>query len=163
MAVVLLSPLPAFEAPVSNITAVYCGIVLLVLLFDLLDRTVRKSGINLLLLVAVVLASLTSLKTTFAPMAGVFFWAILGFSSVGCPTSQNTGKGRLLHGAVLTLLLPWMLDSYRSSGTFFYPVFGKGFHGSRYGTYLLPTANLGLHNILAFLNGMANALGAFWP
>jgi hypothetical protein len=53
-----------------------------------------------------------------------------------------------------------MLDFYRASGTLFYRVLGKGFHGSRYGAYLLPTANIGVQNVLAFLHGIANTLCA---
>ncbi len=160
-AMMLLLAASMFEAPVSNITAVYCGVVLLVLLFDLLDRTVLQPETNQIVLVAVVLASLTSLKTTFAPMAGVFFLCYFGLQFWRLPDKNRTLARAGLCGALsLILLLPWMLDSYISSGTFIYPVLGKGYHGSRYGTYLLPTANLGLHNILAFLNGLANTLGA---
>lgn len=150
-----------FPAPLSNITAVYCGIVLLVLLFDLLDRTVATPSVNLAALLAIVLASLCSLKTTFAPMAGVFFLSFFGFQLFCLPDKGKTiARAGLCVVLIVALLSPWMLYSYRSSGTLFYPIFGKGFHGSRYGTYLLPTANMGIHNILAFVNGLANTLGA---
>ena len=159
--IVLLLAASTFPAPVSNITAVYCGIVLLVLLFDLLDRTVWKPRLNSLSLLAVVLASLTTLKTTFAPMAGVFFLGYFGLQLFRFPSKARTlARAGFCMALIVTLLLPWMLDSYRSSATLFYPIFGKGFHGSRYGTYLLPTAAMGVHNVLAFLNGMANAVGA---
>jgi hypothetical protein len=160
-AMMLLLAASMFEAPTSNITAVYCGVVLLVLLFDLLDRTVFQPETNQIVLVAIVLGSLTSLKTTFAPMAGVFFLCYFGLQFWHLPGKVKTlARAGLCAALSLILLLPWMLDSYLSSGTFIYPVFGKGYHGSRYGTYLLPTANMGIHNILAFLNGLANTLGA---
>ena len=151
----------AYPAPLSNITAVYCGVALLLLLFDMLDRRVTYTGLNDAALIAVVLAGLTSLKTTFAPMAGVFFLGFFMFQLFRLPS-----RGKAIVRAVfcvlliVALLLPWMVYSYRVSGTLFYPLFGKGFHGSRYGTYLLPTAGMGLHNLLAFFDGLANALGA---
>ena len=40
------------------------------------------------------------------------------------------------------LLLPWMVSSYQSSGTMFYPILGKGFHRSAYGYADFPPFNL---------------------
>jgi hypothetical protein len=159
-AVMLLIAASMFEVPVSNITAVYCGVVLLVLLFDLLDRAVFQPEANQLVLMAIILASLTSLKTTLAPMAGVFFLCYFGLQFYRLPNKSRTlARAGVCAALILILLSPWMLDSYRSSGTLIYPVLGKGYHGSRYGTYLLPTANMGIHNLLAFLNGLSNTLG----
>ncbi|MHC4571509.1 MAG: hypothetical protein ACYS0C_05485, partial [Planctomycetota bacterium] len=39
-------------------------------------------------------------------------------------------------------LLPWMISMYQSSGTLLYPIFGKGYHGSVYGTFLPPSTGL---------------------
>ena len=40
------------------------------------------------------------------------------------------------------LLLPWMISSYQSSGTMFYPILGKGFHRCAYGYFDFPPFNL---------------------
>lgn len=150
-----------FPAPLSNITAVYTGIALLILLFDVLDREVSAGSLRQALFLAIVLASLTSLKSTFAPMAGIFFLIFFGVQSRLMPSKAKTLARAALCGAlVMALLTPWMLHSYRSSGTLFYPIFGRGFHGSRYGVYLLPTADMGWHNVLAFANGLSNIVGA---
>jgi hypothetical protein len=150
-----------FAAPVSNITALYSGVVLLVLLFDFLDRTATQASIAQAGLMAIVLASLASLKSTFALAGGVFFLTYFIIQLRQLPFSGKT-VARAGLCAILTVLclLPWMLDSYTESGTLFYPFLGKGFHGSRYGTYLLPTARMGMRNILAFLHGIANTLCA---
>ena len=146
---------------VSNITCVYGGVVLLLLLFELLDSAGTNPGLNQAALLAIILAGLMSLKTTFAPTAGIFFLGFFLFQLYRVPGKGKT-VGRAIFCAllILLLLLPWMIDSHRSSGTFFYPLLGKGFHGSQYGTYLLPTAHMGIRNILGFLDGLVNPVGA---
>lgn len=150
-----------FPAPIANITAVYSGIVLLLLLFDFSDRTIDQSATNQVLFLALVLASLSTLKTTFAPIAGVFFCSFFLVQIIRLPAKGRTiARAGLCATFVVFLLLPWMVDSYQSSGTLFYPILGKGFHGSRYGNYSLPSANMGLPNVLAFCAGLANSLCA---
>jgi hypothetical protein len=148
-------------APIANITALYSGIALLLLLFDFFDRSVAESGTYQIVFMALVLASLSSLKTSFAPMAGIFFISFYVVQLKLLPAKGRTiARAGICAALTIILLLPWMVDSYYSSGTLFYPIFGKGFHGSRYGYYYLPSANLGLHNILAFCLGLANTLCA---
>lgn len=150
-----------YGAPISNITSLYGGAALLILLFDFFDRTVETPQWNQAVFLAIVLAALMSMKTTFAPMAGIFFLSFFLFQLWRLPAKERTAaRATLCAVLIFILLLPWMLDSYHSSGTLFYPILGKGFHGSRYGTYLLPTANMGLSNLLAFLDGLANVVGA---
>jgi hypothetical protein len=150
-----------YPAPVSNITALYLGVVVLVMLFDLLDRTAAQPALNSTALMAILLAGLCSLKTTFVPTAGIFF---LGFFVYQLFRLPDKGKTLARAGFCLTLIVillsPWMLYSYRASGTFFYPLFGKGYHGSVYGIYLLPTSHMGLRNFLAFLDGLSYTVGA---
>jgi hypothetical protein len=147
--------------PVSNLTCVNGGVVLLILLFDLLDRTAARPAFNQAALLGIVLAGLMSLKTTFAPMAGIFFLSFFWFQLHRVPLKRRTmARAGFCALLILALLLPWMIDSYRSSGTALYPLLGKGFHGSRYGIYLLPTAHMGILNFLAFLDGFADTVGA---
>jgi hypothetical protein len=149
------------QGQVSNITCVYGGTVLMILLFELLDTVGAEPGLNHAALLAIVLAGLMSLKTTFAPIAGLLFLSFYWYQWTRVPE-----KGKVLKSAAFcalinfVLLVPWMIDSHRSSGTFFYPLLGKGFHGSKYGTYLLPTAHMGFRNFLGFFDGVFNAMGA---
>jgi len=145
---------------VSNITCVYGGTLLMILVFELLDTKGTDPGLNHAALLAIVFAGLMSLKTTFAPVAGILFISFYWFQWARIPN-----KGKALKSAafcalfIFVLLVPWMIDSHRSSGTFFYPILGKGFHGSKYGTYLLPTAHMGIWNLLGFFDGLVHPIG----
>jgi hypothetical protein len=150
-----------YPAPLSNITAIYLGVVILVMLLDLLNRTAAQPSLNDTALVAILLAGLCSLKTTFVPAAGIFFLSFFVFQLFRLPDRAKTvARAGFCLMLVVILLAPWMLYSYRASGTFFYPLFGKGYHGSVYGIYLLPTAHFGLRNLLAFLDGLSYTVGA---
>jgi hypothetical protein len=119
-----------------------------------------EPGLNHAALLAIVFAGLMSLKTTFAPVAGIFFISFYWFQWTRLPEKGKALKSAAFSALLIFLfLLPWMIDSHRSSGTFFYPLLGKGFHGSKYGTYLLPTAHMGFNNVLGFFDGLVNTLG----
>ena len=94
---------------------------MLVLLFDLLDKTVWEPKLNSLSLLAVVLTYLTSLKTTFAHMAGVFFMGYFGLQLFRLTNKLRTlARAGFCMALIVTLLLQWMLDFYRLSATLFY-------------------------------------------
>jgi hypothetical protein len=149
-----------FQGAVSNITAVYSGTALMIVLFELLDTVGDDPGLNHAVLLAIVSAGLMSLKTTFAPITGIFFLSYYWFQ-----LSRVREKSKAVISAavcallIFILLVPWMIDAHRSSGTFFYPLLGKGYHGSRYGTFLLPTSHMGFSNLLGFIDGFVNSLG----
>jgi hypothetical protein len=44
----------------------------------------------------------------------------------------------IFSGLTFFTLLPWMISSYQSSGTMFYPLLGQGYHSSAYGYIYLP-------------------------
>jgi hypothetical protein len=149
------------QGAVSNITAVYSGTVLMIVLFELLDTVGTETGLNHAALLAIVSAGLMCLKTTFAPVTGIFFISFYWFQ-----LSRVPNKGKAIKSAVFSallifvLLVPWMIDAHRSSGTFFYPLLGKGFHGSRYGLFMLPTSHMGFNNLLGFIDGLINPIGS---
>jgi hypothetical protein len=147
-------------APISNVTALYLGIAVLVMLFDLFARTASEPGLNTTALLALLLAGLCSLKTTFMPAGAVFFLSFFLYQLLRLPDKNRTfARAGFCLTLIVLLLLPWMVYSRWTSGTLFYPLFGKGYHGSRYGIYLLPTAHMGLHNVLAFLDGLSYTVG----
>jgi hypothetical protein len=150
-----------YTAPVSNITAIYLGVVVLVMLFDLLDRIAAQPALNSAALMAILIAGLCSLKTTFVPTAGIFFLSFFSYQLFRLPDKGKTvARAGFCLMLIVILLSPWMLYSYRASGTFFYPLFGKGYHGSVYGIYLLPTSHMGFRNFVAFLDGLSDTVGA---
>jgi hypothetical protein len=60
----------------------------------------------------------------------------------------------------LLMLLPWMIDLYHSSGSFFYPILGKGFHATQYGYFHGATENfLSRGAILSDLAAIISPLG----
>jgi len=159
--VLILLTCVLFTAPVSNITAVYTAALLIVVLFDGFAMPLPQPRLGHVVVLAMILASLVALKTTFVPVAALAWLGYVLLTAAG-PAGRRKAfaNGVLCACLVGLLLLPWMVDSYRSSGTVFYPFFGRGFHGSRYGIYLLPTAQLGLRNVLAFFHGAQDVLFA---
>jgi len=149
-----------YPAPVSNITAIYLGVIVLLMLFDLFDRTVALPTLNETVLLAILIAGVCSFKTTFLPPAAIFFLSFFLYQLFLLPDKGKTiARAGLCLLFIVVLLSPWMVYSRWASGTYFYPLFGKGYHGSVYGIYLLPTANMGLHNFLAFLDGLSYTVG----
>ncbi len=51
----------------------------------------------------------------------------------------------------MLFLAPWMVSLYRSNGTLLYPLLGRGFRGSVYGSYWAPATSLTLGSALAML------------
>ncbi len=149
-------------APAVNITALYTAAVLIVVIFDMIaDAREYRDRMARATVLAIVLAALVSLKTTFVPVAFLSWLGYALLTGARSEANRRTIWPQLYCGLLaLTLLIPWMADSYRTSGTLFYPFLGRGFHGSRYGIYLLPTAQLGLRNVLAFAHGTQDFLFA---
>ena len=77
----------------------------------------------------------------FEPIAGVFFLSYFGLELFQLPNKLRTlAAASFCIALIVTLLLPWMLDSYRSSVTLFSPIFSKEFHSSRWIYHLLIAA-----------------------
>src|ERR1700733_1294667 len=159
----LLLAAAAYHAPVANITALYTGVVLFLLLFKFLGSTATPPKASRPAVLALLLASMMSLKNSFVP-AAIAFWLCyftlhLWFSR---QRKKVLGEAALCAFLIIVLLSPWMAASYRSSGTLFYPLLGLGFHGSRYGTLLRPTDQAGIRNSLAFFHGLEDVLFAMF-
>src|ERR1700760_2716788 len=89
-----------YAAPVSNITALYLGTVLIVFMFDLLDRTATHPESKSTIVVALVLSGVCCLKGTFMPSAAIYFLSF--FIYQGYATRE---KGKTWARAGLCLLL----------------------------------------------------------
>jgi hypothetical protein len=105
------------------------------------------------LLLGMTTAAIASTKSTYLPHGVLFVLciAILVFSRRGAAAGLRT----LLIGAAgcLLVLAPWMVAQHATSGTYFYPLLGKGFHYSRYGLYPPPSGfnpKIILHKVLPF-------------
>ena len=156
----VLLAVSAMMAPISNLTAVYGAAVLLLLIFQVLDTGVQTASMGQAVFVGLIFASLMSLKTTFAPVGGLLFLSLYGLQAWMLGNKRRAVAHAAVSSSVILLLLwPWMVASHHSSGTWFYPLLGKGYHGSQYGIYLLPTAQMGFRNFLAFCSGLSGVLG----
>ena len=91
-----------------------------------------------LLITSLLIAGLCSLKNSFVPTVILFVL----ISALGTSILQPKIRRRMLHDTLLLILLssafllPWMISLYQSSGTLYFPILGKGFHGSRYGNLI---------------------------
>jgi hypothetical protein len=94
-----------------------------------------------------VAGAIATMKSTYITHAVVF---------VGCVFLLRWWKRGLAAGAQLlgmaalgcvVTMLPWMVASHAASGTWFFPVLGKGVHYSAYGQYPAPSS-LTLHMLL---------------
>jgi len=135
--------------PIVNISAAAIVVPLLLviwLLFDdchnALEMDASVSLLSRAMLIGLCAASACSLKNTFIPYVGI---SVIGGAS-GLVARWPTLWKKALRWAIPAAIIaagtigPWMVDLHRSSGTYLYPLLGKGYHGSVYGgTYL--TAN----------------------
>ncbi len=148
---ILIFMLVIFVAlPKANITSLGTGIVLFIAYYRILAMYTSelKSSFARCFMPALIISSLCSLKSSFIPPVSIML--LLFFLPLLRDSTQRKRKIKeLLLVMVITIVLisPWMLSLYRSSGTFLYPLLGRGFHGSRYGTFLSPTSGLSLSAI----------------
>lgn len=138
---VFLLMVAAALAPVTivNITAVYTAMVLLLFFLRLIDDEALPAG-RRDVLVAIIAASLVALKNSLivpaALFATVYIIVLIRKGKNGRHSARRISTMLIVGGA---MILPWMLTMLASSGTLFYPLLGKGYHGSVYGDFLTPT------------------------
>ena len=111
----------------GNTTALFTGVALLLALYRLADES-PFSGDGLwraALQSGLVLSALVSLKSTFLP-AAVLFLALLVLFSPSRERGKRLREGAAAGGFAALFLLPWMVSLKLSSGTFFFPLLGKG-------------------------------------
>jgi hypothetical protein len=117
--------------PTVNIASLYTGMALFLSLYRTLDWESFSTGrfLSRTIVIALTTAAICSLKSTFIPACGV----LLGCSFVCYVIAERFKRYALAEVASTAILaaaftLPWMISMYRSSGTFLYPLLGKGYH-----------------------------------
>jgi hypothetical protein len=125
--------------PKLNTTSTVTGTAMFISLFRTLDWEEMKSSpwIPNACIVALVTAGVCSLKTTLIPACVILVIASYFFYILGAKDARRTAVSECLLAGILTLLLllPWMIAMYQSSATLLYPLLGKGYHASAYGSY----------------------------
>jgi len=125
--------------PKLNTSSTLTGTAMFISLFRTLDWEEMKSSpwIPNACIVALVTAGVCSLKTTLIPACVILVIASYFFYILGAKDARRTAVSECLLAGILTLLLllPWMIAMYQSSATLLYPLLGKGYHASAYGSY----------------------------
>jgi len=136
----LLTPIPKV-----NTTALMIPLALFLSFCRTLDWKGLETGgfIVNAFIIALLAAAICSLKSTFIPTCAILFILSYFFYIIESKTKTKAicefFTATILVGV---FLLPWMISMYQSSGTLLYPLLGKGYHGSVYGTFLPPTTGL---------------------
>lgn len=143
----LILTLPILIAsPTFNVTSVITSMMLLLGLFIIVARPKKTFG-EIFVLVPVITAALIASKSNvivpvFFVVAYYYFLVIesnlkqISFSKLRNSIFQVI-QYVLVPGLLIILFLtPWAISMYHSSGTLFYPLLGRGYHGISYGTFL---------------------------
>ncbi|WP_226579086.1 hypothetical protein [Microseira wollei] len=132
--------------PKVNITSSVTSMALFISIFTTLDWDKLKvsSPLSNAGIIAIITAAICSLKSTFIPACGLLFISSYAFYIIGAKENRKAAISEFLMASTLVVmfLLPWMISMYQSSGTLFYPILGKGYHGSVYGTFVMPSSEV---------------------
>jgi len=126
---VLLLPAPAAR---GNTTALFTGVALLAGAFRLVEEEPFAGAPRLrrAIPLGLVVAALVAVKTTFLP-AVVLFLAFDAFLAGAAGRDAARLKDAVAAGLLgMLFLLPWMVSVRLSSGTFLFPLLGRGFQGA---------------------------------
>ncbi len=127
--------------------ALFCGLVFLAADADELDSRPLLQA----LLLGAAAATIASFKSTYLPHGVLFFLCIglLHARRSGVPAGWRT----ILFASLgcVGVLLPWMIASHTASGTWFYPLLGKGYQYSAYGLFPAPSSGNSLKIIVKVL------------
>jgi predicted small integral membrane protein len=128
-----------------NITRVVFALALFLSLFITLDWKPLNEHPSLSnsFIIALLITAICAVKSNLIPACIILFILSYYFyifnSKIKPKAISEFCVTTLLVGV---FLLPWMISMYQSSGTFLYPLLGKGYHGSVYGSVLLPSSEL---------------------
>jgi hypothetical protein len=113
--------------------------------------TEQESLIQRILILGLLTAGLCSLKNSHIVGAGMLVLLVYLLSEKSFRVAHLRD---LLLVVIVTgiFLSPWMLEMKISSGTFLFPLFGKGYHGSAYGSF--PSNNVGEFSLIWFYDSI---------
>ncbi len=122
------------KLPLANASSTLTSAALFLALMRSFFVNTKESLPTRILLSGLIVAGLCSLKSSNLIGAAIL---LLAFYLFGASRAKLPRLVDLLLVAVSIgiFLSPWMLDSYLSSGTLLYPIFGQGYHGSSYGPF----------------------------
>ena len=138
-------------APIANITAMYTGAALFALAVKLFYKN-KTAHFGHIAVFAIIAAALVAFKNTFAPICGIIAVAFFVLRARDFPAKKIWAEiiGSIAVG--LACIFPWMIFSKATTGTWFYPILGKGFYGGAGDTFLSPTSQINVENLFSFLH-----------
>jgi len=132
---VLLLTFLWINPPTVNVASLYTGTAMFLSLFRTLAWKALPTShfFSRIFIIALSGAAICSLKSNFIPACAV----LLTCSFLCFVISQNFKRSAIAELAgtavlMVAFMLPWMISMYQSSGTFLYPLLGKGYHQSAY-------------------------------
>jgi hypothetical protein len=155
IAVFLLFVFLIIPYPKTNLSSMVIPIPLFLSYFVFLDSSKLKFArfLSNACLIALITAAICSLKSTLIPACVLLFISSYIFYIFQAQNYRKEAIYEFLVASILTIsfLLPWAIAMYQSSGTLLYPLLGRGYHGSVYGTYLLPSNELNFSKAITIL------------
>ena len=124
--------------PIVNLSAILLPVPLMLFAYLLVvaDPEVEPS-LGRIVALALVAVALIAIKPAYLPWIGSFLALVYGRRIVlDRFRLRSWYEPAAIAALTVVLLLPWLLANLRETGTAMYPVFGSGFHASRYGDYL---------------------------
>lgn len=126
-------------SPVLNITAAYTAASIFFLFFRLsyqMAEFKNHSSLRNALMVALPLSVISALKSTYIIVAVMLFVGHYFIYLRRLGSYRPLIKEIIIAvAAIFIFLLPWMLAMLASSGTLLYPIFGRGYQGTAYGSF----------------------------
>lgn len=145
----------AIPPPKVNITALAIAMPLFFAIYRLMIREDRERFRFLpgAIMISLPAAAICCLKSSLIPACALFIGMYYLLSLMDAASQK---RKRLLFeflvvvGLIFLFLAPWMISMHGSSGTFLYPILGKGYHGASYGEFDSPWA-MGLTEAISVL------------
>ena len=138
-----------FSNPAVNISSNMLPMALIfsiwVWIFFISESQSKISSVSFLdgAYIGIMMGALLSLKSTLIPYIAISFAMICVYSFVFGLIQRNQFLKFILgvFVAMMTGVVAWSLDLFRSSGTFLYPLLGKGLHATQYGYFDVATTH----------------------
>jgi len=125
------------HVPKVNITSVIIAFGLFFAFFRALDFRFDKNRLNgiRIFVLALLIAGISSIKSNYIPpcfvIIGIFYLHLARKTRTWIPILEGIYTVSL----AIIMCIPWMISMKESSGTFLFPLLGKGYHGSAYSDF----------------------------
>lgn len=118
----------------STLTGTFVAVPLYLLFMRWLHQSATPVGPRAIFVGAALVAAICAIKSTHIVSFGLFApIAVLAIPK--WDLKERFAVGAITAATAFVVMVPYMANMHISSGTWLYPFFGNGFHGSSYGIY----------------------------